>query len=59
MLTPMLLLMLLTLMLVMPTLLPTLSCRADLLGLASPAESASRMRTSQRMMRSYAIFQQF
>jgi hypothetical protein len=36
---------------------PTL--RSDLLELASPGTVAQRMRTTQRMMRSYSIFQQF
>lgn len=35
------------------------ACRADLLELARPGSAAARMRTSQRMLRSYAIFQQF
>ena len=35
------------------------SCRSDLLELASPAAVAAKMRSTQRMMRSYAIFQQF
>jgi hypothetical protein len=34
-------------------------CRSDLLELASPAAVAAKMRSTQRMMRSYAIFQQF
>lgn len=33
--------------------------RSDLLELASPGSVAQRMRTTQRMMRSYSIFQQF
>lgn len=33
--------------------------RSDLLELAAPGSVAARMRTTQRMMRSYAIYQQF